>query len=185
MSLLARVLKWDMASTDHITEIVLDTPPEALELPHSEVLPTNTPSASSPSQKVYNVAKSNLGNYLTLNPVVSPEVGCAQAISWIFRNAGYPIPRGGISTVAGLTKWMTAQGFIEETGYQVGFVITGRNEATAHIGICGKDWIMSNTSYTDKEKDLIMGTFQANYRQTAWKTVYPQTRYFRPVSVLV
>lgn len=168
------------APFNHIPDATV-RPTEPSMAPISNITATPVSEPPTAPQRMYKVAKDNLGNYLTLNPSVSPEVGCAQAVSWLFLNAGYPIPQGGISTVSGLTGWMTKQGFLEEKQYNLGFVITGRNKSSAHIGICGNEWIMSNTSFTDTTKDLIAGTFQANYRKANWIKTFPDTRYFRPI----
>lgn len=189
--LIERFITWlygaPVSSDDNFTiPAYPDTPLEAPKTSPDTITstkPLETPPSA--SQKVYKVAYDSIGKHLTLNDSIRPEVGCAQAISWILINAGYPIPRGGISTVAGLTKWMLEQGFVEEKKYGVGYVITGRvNSTTAHIGVCGKDWIISNTSYTDTKRGLVAGQFQANYRKENWKKVYPQTRFFRPINVL-
>lgn len=177
---LGQFLGWSMGSLDNEVTINLENPPEA---PKKDTFLWDSPDhfLLGTPQRLYQVAVDNLGKHLTLNASVLPEVGCAEAVSWLLLNAGYPIPQGGIPTVTGLVKWMLAQGFVEENKYQTGFIITGRNKTSAHIGICGKDWIMSNTSYTDTTKGLIAGTLQANYRKASWSQVYPQTRYFRPV----
>ena len=148
----------------------------------STTLPPN-PSETPVSAKIrlYNLAYENIGRHLTLDTTVPVSLGCAQAVSAIFDQMGYPLPTKGISTVAKLTKWMLANGFVEEKKYGVGYVITGRNSTTAHIGICGKDWIISNTSFTDKSKGLIAGLLQANYKRENWGKTYAQVRFFRPV----
>ena len=143
--------------------------------------PVTTPTTPNPSERLYDLAFNNIGNHLSLNIEIPVSLGCADTISWLLLKSGYPIPKKGIPTVAELTKWMTAQGFVEEKKYGVGYIITGRNSTTAHIGICGKDWIISNTSFSDPNKKLIAGLFQANYQKESWVKSFPQTRFFRLV----
>jgi len=168
----------DFTDVDYLPE----PPVVAPKQPVQPVIPESTPTLPpTPSQSLYSLAYENIGNHLSLDPSVPVSLGCAQAISWLFLEMGYGIRKDGISTVARLTTWMLKQGFVEEKKYGVGYVITGRNATTAHIGICGKDWIMSNTSSTNAKKGLVAGQFQANYRRAAWGRTYPQTRFFRPV----
>lgn len=138
-----------------------------------------------PSTRLYNTAKSFLGEHLTMDNSIPMYLGCAQAVSFVLYTIGYLIPRGGISTVAGLTEWMLANGFKETTEYGVGYVITGRKGVSGHIGVCGKEWIMSNSSYTIAEKNLHQGLWEANYRLPGWRISYPQTRFFVPPDMLV
>lgn len=130
---------------------------------------------------LYLIAKENLGKHLTLNNAVSEEVGCAEAVSWVLLNAGYDIPTGGIANVNGMIAWMLANGFKEIDAPQVGAVITAHspdinNPNFAHIGVCGKSWIMSNTSSN--------GLFQANYSYQGWQNHFgimgSVSRYFYP-----
>ena len=163
------------------------------EAPDASETSANTPTAtiSNPpiapvyepptaSQRLYKVASENLGKHLTLNSTVSPETGCAEACSWILLNAGYPIPQGGIPTVSGLTDWMQQQGFKETTAYAPGNIIVGRSPTDAHVGICGKNMIMSNTSYDIPSLGLHQGKFEANYHLAGWVKTFHSTRYFIP-----
>lgn len=137
--------------------------------------------ALSGSQNVYNVAYSLLGKHLTLNATVNAEVGCAQALSFVLKNCGYNIPQGGISSVKGLTDWMIKQGFKETATYALGNIIVGRSPTDAHIGVCGKEWIMSNSSNDMPALNLHKGKFEANFHLAGWKNTFPNTRYFVPV----
>ncbi len=134
------------------------------------------------SERLYHLAYSNLGRHLSLNATVSPEVGCAEAISWLLLNLGRDIPQGGIPTVAGLEDWMPNNGFREVPDYAVGAVVTGRSPTDAHVGICGLFWIMSNSSYTDAALGLVQGEFQANYRKENFPKAFPIIHYWLPVN---
>lgn len=144
--------------------------------------PTNTPvlSDSVPYDNVYNVAYSLLGKHLTLNASVNPEVGCAQSVSFVLKNCGYEIPTGGISSVAGLTDWMIKTGFKETDTYTKGNIIVGRSPNDAHIGVCGKEWIMSNSSNDVPSLNLHQGRFECNYHLAGWEKVFHSTRFFIP-----
>lgn len=133
------------------------------------------------SKDVYAFADSHQEQHLTLNSNVSPEVGCAEAVSFILLNCDFPIPQGGISTVAGLTDFMVQQGFEETAEMGAGYVIVGRSPTDAHIGICGKEWIMSNTSFDLPQLGLHKGKWEANYHIKGWKKEFPSTRFFIPM----
>lgn len=136
------------------------------------------------ARRVYKVAYDNLGKHLTLNEAVSPEVGCAEAWSWIMKNCGYTIPQGGITTVAGAEQWMEQNGFVQQQTPAPGYVVTGRSPSDAHIGVWGDFWVMSNTSYDDPAKGLVKGLFQANYHDEIWSDVFPTTHYWKPGPVV-
>lgn len=176
---------YPMSSTDN--DIVIHIVQEPIIRPVADSMPdsssssqTHATEANTAPQRVYNVAFNNLGKHLTLNATISPETGCAEALSWVLLNSGYPIPTGGIPTVAGLTDWMIKQGFKEATDSAPGSIIVGRSPSEAHIGVCGKEWIMSNTSYDIPSLRLHAGKFEANYHLRGWTKVFPSTRFFTP-----
>lgn len=146
---------------------------------------TAIPPKPTPSEVIYNEAKSCLGKHLTLNPNVPPEVGCAEAVSFILLNCGYDIPAGGIPTVQGLIDWMLASGkFQEKKQASVGCVVTATgNPQFAHIGIALQYGVGSNTSDTDVQKGLKQGMFQENYPsveewQSSFETHGSDSRFF-------
>ena len=132
---------------------------------------------------LYQEAVSNLGKHLTLNPSVNPEVGCAEAVSFILLNAGYSIPANGIPTVWGLIDWMLANGFTETKSPVPGCVITAcradrHPTEYAHIGIVLKHGIASNDSRLQ-----YLGKFLENYSSISnWELSFEQhgseTRFF-------
>ena len=151
--------------------------------------PPSTPPTNTGADKVYKTALAYLEKHLTLNDTVPEEVGCAEAVSFVLRAAGYEMPTLGIPSVNGLIDWMTANSFEESKVYGTGYVITAHNPDRtksdyAHIGICGERWIMSNTSY-NAPAGLVKGKWQANYSPAKWIAYFgsqgSQTRYFKPV----
>lgn len=130
---------------------------------------------------LYNTAVRLLGLHLTLNRAVPIDVGCAEAVSTVLLNAGYPIPKGGIQNVNGLIEWMGQHGFKEIQVARPGCVVTAHNPnpgvtSGAHIGIGLKYGIASNNSNT--------GIFNEHYSYEAWDMFFGKqgsvTRYFKP-----
>ena len=170
----------------------LDEPVEAPIMPVVEETPPSTTSITnkppravlSSTDCLYNIAYSCLGQHLSLDDEVPPEVGCAQAVSQVLLKCEYKIPKKGISTVSGLTDWMLKNGFKEVSTYEKGLVITGRAPSWAHIGITGKTHIMSNTSETLSSKGLFRGQFQANYKRSVFNKVFPIVHLYTPPPVV-
>lgn len=152
IDLLAKLLKWspEPIPTGPMKE---EPTPQPVE---------NTPAAVTASQRLYNRAKNCLGTHQTLNPSVSPEVGCAEAVSAVLSLAGYPIPASGIAGTASLLKWLSNNSSFERIyAPELGAVIVsptgaGNGRIPGHTGIFGGegvafpgDWgIMSNDSQT-------------------------------------
>lgn len=173
-----------MPSTDHIPGPDVPYIPSSVPAPsrdHLEppIAPTKVPTAT---EKVYGVAKANLGQKLTLNPHVSPEVRCAQALSKILVLADYPIPKGGISTVREIIAWCENNGFKETVEPVPGCIVTASgNSNYSHCGVVVKYGVVSNDSRPEH-----VGTWMQNYKSTAaWVLFYSnhgsKTRYFIPV----
>jgi hypothetical protein len=130
--------------------------------------------------QIYTVAAANFGKRLTLDPSVPREVGCAAAVSWILKRAGFYIPKGGITTVNSLIDWMLENGFEEVYVPVAGAVVTAHrplrsDPAYAHAGICLNFGIGSNDSRT--------GKFEQNYTHKQWHRYFDEihkstTRYF-------
>ncbi len=181
ISYLATVLSWDMASTDN-----LDTVPPVPYNPASTPSPAAPlPSDESSALKVYTEAVANLGRHLTLNTAVNPETGCAEAVSTILLNVGYPVPSRGIPTVWGLIDWMIANGFKETQTPVPGAIITAcradrQPTEYAHVGVVMKHGIASNDS-----RAAYLGQFRENYSTIEnWVNYFAihnsVTRYFIP-----
>lgn len=139
---------------------------------------------------IYNTAKKYLGVHVTLNPNVAPEVGCAEAVSFILKNAGIAIPEGGIAGTASLADWLSKSPQFEEIHEpEQGCVIVsatgaGNGQVRGHTGIMAafnlqyaSDWgILSNDSQT--------GLFLELWSLASWDQFYGKTgglpvRFFR------
>lgn len=134
------------------------------------------------SNVLYDIAYSLIGKHLTLDESVPKEFGCAQAMSYVLKQAGYNIPDKGISSTNELNKWL-AQNCTEVTEPQKGDIIisvsfTGLPNARGHVGIVGEKAIMSNASDT--------GEWQPWWSLKAWLDFYKvqkklATKYYRVV----
>lgn len=158
------------------------TAPEAPKLPDTPSLlpkPTNM----TPQQLLYNVAKDSLGTHMTLDDSVPMQVGCAEAVSAVLKDAGVPgIPPKGIAGTASLLAFLEkSPNFSEIEQGEPGSVIisatgTGNGKIRGHVGICGINGIMSNESQT--------GLWREQWDETSWDSYYRRyggipTRRFR------
>jgi hypothetical protein len=101
---------------------------------------------------LYDTAYSLLGKHLTLNNTVDKNVGCAQATSYVLKKYGAMIPYGGISGTASLYEWLKKNA-TEVSVPRAGCIIisvtgTGNESVRGHVGVVGKNSIMSNNSKT-------------------------------------
>lgn len=118
---------------------------------------------------IYEIAKSCLGKHITLNENVPPELGCAEAISYILKQAGYTLPEGGFAGTYDLYKWLLAN-FNQRDIPIVGDIIispTGTSSKQAkhgHVGCLGKYGILSNHSDT--------GLFLEVFTLQKWQDYY-------------
>lgn len=155
--------------------------------PPAQPLPPKPPKMT-PVQRLYQVAKNNLGKHLAAAPNVPEEVGCVTAVVFNMRQAEINIP-ASIVSVNALTDWCLAHGFTETFDMVPGAIITSHRKKRgdpdyAHAGIIGKTWIMSNTS-VDGPNGLRVGLFQANFKNDVWRPYWSShgsiTRIFVPV----
>ena len=170
---------YGVPQNDPISEDTVNPTPEP-ETPRVEAISA----PQTPSQTVYDIAVSLLAKqiYDDLDPTVPKEVGCVQSVCRVLQHAGYTMPRKGLYGVNALIDWMTTKGFKEIPAPQLGAIITAHRKdandpAYAHVGVCGKNWIMSNDSST--------GFFAANYTYGNWNRYFSvvhkcQVRYFLP-----
>lgn len=169
-----------------------------LRIPKGEPLITNVETMRTPWEdvshetepKLLTIARTHLGEHLTLNDSISPEVGCAEAVSSIFHLAGLPIVPQGIPGTNALLQWLIENPLFEEIfSPEAGCVAiaatgTGNNKIPGHVGILGafnvafpKDWgLCSNDSNT--------GLFLELWRLSKFIHYYTdyggmQVRYFR------
>lgn len=132
------------------------------------------------SERLYNLAYSLIGKYLTLDTSVPKQFNCAQAMSFILKEFGFPMPARGIAGTVEMEKWLI-KNCTEVKTPELGDIIisvsfTGLPNARGHVGVVGKKAIMSNDSDT--------GTWQPYWSLPAWLKFYRdekklRTRYFR------
>lgn len=188
---LAALFRWDTTPIH----------PDPSDAYFSYNLPTNPMPTQAPKQPVepikyeeggddqpgllYQLAKSLLGQHLTMNEAVPWMVGCMEAVSRILDSFGVPgIPVMGIEgTAAGLDFLIRSPRFKEIPDYEKGAVLvaatgTGNGKIRGHVGICGINQIMSNNSET--------GKWDTQWTVDRWLAYYGdyggiKTRYFLPV----
>lgn len=108
-----------------------------------EPQPVPEPENPEPTLDLLTVAKANLGKHLTLNPNVSAEVGCAEAMSKIFYLAGLDVPTLGIESTTAMLKWLKESFHFKEVELPeagaVAIAATGSGNGLirGHVGILG------------------------------------------------
>lgn len=94
------------------------------------------------------------GKRLTLDTKVPIALGCAQAVSYVLRECGYPIPKGGISGTYSLYEWLRKHfeevGSIEDGDILISITGTGNGTTRGHVGVVVGDMVYSNNSTTGK-----------------------------------
>lgn len=124
--------------------------------PVAPVLPVTPPTMHVTNEMLCAKAKSLMGRHLTLNPVVPPELGCAECWSLIARESDLPIPNGGFAGTPAIANFIRTSGlFVQVQTPKAGTTVlaeTGtstKNDPHGHVGIMDADgWIMSNDSDT-------------------------------------
>ena len=143
-------------------------------------------------QNIFNVAKDNLGIHLTLDPNVSPEMGCAEAVSKILSLAGISVPKRGIPGTAALLAWLQVNPDFEaiEVPEQGAIIVSatgsGNGSFPGHTGIFGAfgamyvgDWgICSNDSATGRLREQWCLKDWVHYYETVGGM---KTWYFRAI----
>lgn len=113
-----------------------------------------------PSQELYQAAKNSLGKHMTLNDNIPAEVGCAEAVSAIFKLVDVSDGPEGIAGTTALGQWMASNPRFERiTELEEGAIVvfetgTGNGSIEGHVFICAafnlafpNDWgLMSNDS---------------------------------------
>lgn len=144
---------------------------------------TPTVVAGFPPADLYDTAVKYLGQHITLDPNVDPEVGCAEAVSFILKQAGVlGIPQRGFAGTDDLCEWLKVnKNFTQTTAPQWNGIIVSPTQGTnvGHTGIILKQGIASNDSST--------GKFNENYSYANWVHSFQtikglQVLYFAPVS---
>lgn len=132
-----------------------------------------------PAERLYQSAKNALGTHRTLNEAVPPELGCAEALSSIIKDAGVQgIPAQGFAGTIAVSAWIKGNPQFEKIDApEAGAVIISTSEGATH-GHCGviaqydlqynKDWgVISNDSST--------GTVREQWSYQNWLKYYRTT----------
>jgi len=128
--------------------------------------------------KLYTVAKKYLGTHCTLDNTVDKSVGCAQVVSFLLKEAGYNIPKKGISSTIELYDWLS-ENFAKDLEPKLGGITISKTIGNkhGHVGVNMRDGIASNSSPT--------GLLELNYSYDYWKTSFGnkglETDYFSPI----
>ena len=131
----------------------------------------NEPTAM--SNAIYQAAKSCLDVHVTMNESVDPNLGCAEACSFVLNKAGIKMPAEGIAGTGELYSWLQSSGLFEQVTVPLpGDVIispTGmstKGSSHGHVGIIAMYGILSNSSST--------GLFMEHYNLQTWNYYYNQ-----------
>lgn len=131
--------------------------------------------------RIYNEAKACLGLHITLNPAVSSEVGCAEAVSYVLLKAGIPaIPQAGIAGTAQLYQWLSQNPhFLRVEAPVQGAVIIsptsyGNGTIEGHVGILGAFGVQFPNEYGILSNNSDNGLFQEKWNLLTWYEYYGQ-----------
>lgn len=123
---------------------------------------------------IYNVAAGCLGKHITLDNTVPPDLGCAEAVSYVLKNAGLPVPVGGFPGTAGLYSWLTNTSLFTQTrSPSPGDIVISpsgmstKGDPHGHTGIVAKYGILSNNSDS--------GLFMEVYSIDTWDKYFGDT----------
>lgn len=128
---------------------------------------------------VYNWAKNSLGRHITLNDAIPHDVGCAEALSYVLRNAGLTgIPATGIPGTASLYQFLsTNPQFQRILAPEKGAIIispTGAGNGTVegHTGILGGLSVMYWGDYGICSNNSDTGLFLELWNLKRWRQYY-------------
>lgn len=166
-----------------------DPAPTPVNIPLDPPKPAPMPTKQ---DQLYALAKSLIGEHLTLNEAVPWMVGCAEAVSTVLHRFGTPgIPPRGIEGTAALLAFLEhSPAFEEVNDYEVGNIIisatgSGNGRVRGHVGICGVTQIMSNNSENGRWGTTwsINGPASIGQNWVQYYQVYGgiPTRFFKPV----
>jgi len=165
---------------DYIQNLILLLKAKQQPMPTTPPESPITPVVESKSQKLYDLSYSLIGKHLTLDNSVPALYGCAQALSYVLKEFGCPIPDKGISSTNEMDKWLQ-KNCTQVDKPDVGDIIisvsyTGIAGARGHVGVVGHKAIMSNDSET--------GLWSTNWSLQGWLGHYKDelkllTKYYR------
>lgn len=152
-------------------------PSEEITPPPPEPLVPNPPDTRTLNEKLYEVAKANLGKDLSLNQAIDNEVQCAQTLSWLlYHTKASSIPVGGISSTAALYDWMKNSPLFEEAFIpSLGSIIispTGSGKTKGHCGVVAKYDVMYKNDTGVMSNDSNTGTLREQWSLKSWDRYY-------------
>lgn len=143
-------------------------------------------------ERLYQVGKDNLGQHLTLNNSVPPEVGCCECASRLFQLAGISVPTNGIAGTPAMAAWLLSNpDFLLIDAPEQGAVVievtsTGNGTVEGHIGMFAAFGLMYVNDWGILSNDSNTGTLREQWNWTDWQDWYEKQgglkRYiFRPL----
>lgn len=136
---------------------------------------------STPYQKIYDKAKSCIGQDISLDQTIPNDVQCAEAVSYILKACQYDIPRKGIAGTGTLYAWLHNNPLFKETRDfnqmeipKYGSIIISPAGTSkigyphGHTGIVAKYGVLSNDSDT--------GLFLEKYTLKTWMQFFGEVR---------
>lgn len=133
---------------------------------------------TSTEQKVYLEAKECLGKHITLDPNVPNEVGCAEAVSFVLKNAEFTLPTQGIASTASLYLWLKANLLFERIyAPEQGAIIVsptgyGNGSIEGHTGVLGAYGAQFPYQYGILSNNSDNGLFQEKWDLLTWYLNY-------------
>lgn len=125
--------------------------------------------------KLYNIAKNLLGQHLTLNNNVPADVGCAEAVSYVLKQAGVKnIPAAGIAGTADLYRWMLQdpQFKLIEAPEQGCIIVSptgfGNGTVEGHTGIMAAFGLQYPNEYGILSNNSDNGLWQEKWNLLTW-----------------
>lgn len=120
--------------------------------------------------KIYDAAKAALHTHITLDNSVSPDLGCAEAVSYVLAKSGaFGFPASGFAGTSALWTWL-AQHALQVSTPNPGDVVisptgmSSKGTPHGHVGIVAQYGILSNDSDT--------GLFLEKYTLDTWKAYF-------------
>lgn len=132
--------------------------------------------ATEKPSSLYDTAKGLLGRHLTLDESVGKELGCAEAMSYVLKQAGVSgIPLKGFSGTIGLNQFLReSASFVKiaspEAGAIVVSVTVGSNHG--HTGIFGKLGLQYPNDYGILSNNSDTGLLSEHWSWEKWKNYY-------------
>lgn len=124
--------------------------------------------------KIYNTAKEFLDKHITLDDTVPPDVGCAEAVSFVLKNAVVSIPNGGFPGTSALYLWLLSNPHFKllEAPEQGAIIVspTGHGNGTVegHTGIIGALGVQFPNEYGILSNNSDNGLFQEKWNLLTW-----------------